>query len=148
MAEAEAPNKDQKQEQEKATLQSFNSIISPLGQPQPKNDTTYITDPSNVRSNNLACPKCGLQRLWRDAKRYTKRGIEIQRWFCRDCGRRFCDPEDAARARNTFEHDEMIESKPLKSEDAIIVNSQICVTETKNLAAEPQKSRFLRRNET
>ncbi|MEM3379052.1 MAG: hypothetical protein QXV09_03265 [Candidatus Bathyarchaeia archaeon] len=42
----------------------------------------------------------------------------------------------------------MIESKPLKSEDAIVVNGQICVTETKNLAAEPQRSRFLRRNET
>jgi integrase len=148
MVEAEAPNKDQTQKQEQATLQQQSSTLSPYGQPQLENDTTYITDPYNARSNNLACPKCGSQRLWRDAKRYTKRGFEIQRWFCRDCGRRFCDPEDAARAQNTFEQDEMIESKPLKSGQSIVVDSQICVTETKNLAAEPQRSRFLRRNET
>ncbi|MEM2108759.1 MAG: hypothetical protein QXL10_05705, partial [Candidatus Bathyarchaeia archaeon] len=104
MVEAEAPNKDQTQKQEQATLQQQSSILSPLGQPQLENDTTYITDPYNARSNLLSCPKCGSQRLWRDAKRYTKRGFEIQRWFCRDCGRRFCDPEDTARAPSMFEH--------------------------------------------
>ncbi|MEM3379051.1 MAG: hypothetical protein QXV09_03270 [Candidatus Bathyarchaeia archaeon] len=48
MVEAEAPNKDQTQKQEKATLQQQSSTLSPLGQPQPENDTTYITDPYNI----------------------------------------------------------------------------------------------------
>jgi hypothetical protein len=55
MVEAEAPNKDQTQKQEQATLQQQSSTLSPYGQPQLENDTTYITDPYNARSNNLAC---------------------------------------------------------------------------------------------
>ncbi len=38
--------------------------------------------------------------------------------------------------------------KSLRTDSGIVVSSQICVEETKNLAAEPQTNRFLRRNET
>ena len=99
-------------------------------------------------SVNPLCPKCGSKKVWRDAKRYTKLGDEIQRWYCRDCGRRFSDLQDVAKARSTFERLERIESKSLKSGKDIVTTCQICVTETKNLVAETQRSRFLRRNET
>jgi integrase len=95
-----------------------------------------------------ACPKGCNGKVWRDAKRYTKLGDEIQRWYCRDCGRRFSDPQDVAKARSTFERLQRIESKSLKSGNDIVTSRQICVTETKNLDAETQRNRFLRRNET
>ncbi len=43
---------------------------------------------------NPPCPQCNSKRLWRDSKRYTAAGDEIQRWLCRDCGLRFSDPMD------------------------------------------------------
>ena len=55
--------------------------------------------------------------------------------------------QDVANARSTFERIEMIESKSLKSPESIVISRQICVKETKNLVAEPQRNRFLRRNE-
>ncbi len=106
--------------------------------PEPQIDTTTTLQPS--------CPKCGSRKVWRDAKRFTKLGDEIQRWYCRECGRRFSDPEDVANARSTFERLESIESKSLKTPNGIVNSSQICVKETKNLAAEQQKTEVLRRN--
>lgn len=159
MVEAEAPNEVETpnppdmltREEDLECSPKAKSTVASSNTPQSKNDTTYITEPPTVRSNSLvSCPKCGSKKVWRDAKRYTKLGIEIQRWFCRDCGRRFSDPEDVAKARSTLERIERIESKSLKSGSSIVSNRQICVTaeETKNLAAEPQRNRFLRRNET
>lgn len=105
------------------------------------------SDIQESASASPLCSRCGSKRVWRDAKRYTKLGDEIQRWSCRDCGRRFSDPQDVAKARSTFERLEMIESKSLKSGNGIVSSCQICVTETKNLDAET-KNKFLRRNET
>jgi integrase len=93
------------------------------------------------------CPKCGSRKLWRDGKRCSMFGDEIQRWLCRDCRLRFSDPEDLKKAWNTIESVERIERQSLKSGDDIVFNSQICVTETKNLAAERQETEVLRRNE-
>ena len=104
--------------------------------------------PDDIPAKSPSCPRCSSKKVWRDAKRYTKLGDEIQRWYCRDCGRRFSDLEDVAKARSTFERLERIESESLKTSDDIVTPSQICVKETKNLEAEPQKNRFLRRNET
>jgi integrase/ribosomal protein L37AE/L43A len=106
------------------------------------------SDVQESASASPLCPKCDSKKVWRDAKRYTKLGDEIQRWYCRDCGRRFSDPQDVAKARSTFERLERIESKSLKSGNNIVATRQICVTETKNLDAETQRNRFLRRNET
>jgi integrase len=94
---------------------------------------------------SLSCPRCRSRRLWRGGLRYSGFGDEIQRWLCRDCGYRFSDPNHAQRAWSTMER---LERQSLKSGTAIVSNSQICVTETKNLAAEQQKTEVLRRNET
>jgi len=93
---------------------------------------------------SLSCPHCGSKRLWRDGLRYSGFGDEIQRWLCRDCDFRFSDPNDVQRAWSTMER---FERQSLKSGTDIVSNSQICVTETKNLAAEQQKTEVLRRNE-
>ncbi len=113
-----------------------------------KAETESKSPPDGDVGSSPLCPRCHSKKVWKDAKRYTKLGDEIQRWYCRDCGRRFSDPEDVARARSTFERVERIESKSLKTPDDIGTIRQICVMETKNLAAEPQRNRFLRRNET
>jgi integrase len=103
--------------------------------------------PDLIPDKSPSCPRCASKKVWRDAKRFTKLGDEIQRWYCRDCGRRFSDPDDVAKARSTFERLERIESKSLKTSDDIVSTRQICVTETKNLEAEQQNTEVLRRNE-
>lgn len=93
-----------------------------------------------------ACTQCGSTKVWRDAKRQSSFGYEIQRWYCRNCGHRFSDPNDS---KNAAEHRKLIqklEAKTLKTPPRIYSNSQICVTETKNLAAEQQKPEVLQRN--
>jgi integrase len=94
---------------------------------------------------NLSCPHCNSVSLWRDGLRRSIFGDEIQRWLCRDCGSRFSDPNDVQKAWSTLKR---TERQSLKSGDAIVSSSQICVTETKNLAAEQQTNEVLRRNET
>ena len=94
-----------------------------------------------------SCPQCGSKKLWRDGLRYSIFGDEIQRWLCRDCGLRFSDPRDVQRAWSTFERVERIESKALKSGDDKVTTRQICVTETKNLAAEQKTTEVPRRSE-
>ena len=113
-----------------------------------KAETEGKSSPNGDIGSSPLCPRCGSKKVWRDAKRYTVLGDEIQRWYCCDCGRRFSDPEDVASARSTFEHLERIGSKSLKTPVDIDTSRQICVEETKNLVAEPQRNRFLRRNET
>ena len=98
------------------------------------------------------CPHCGSTKLWRDGQRSPMFGNPIQRWLCRDCGLRFSDPDDTQKAKEAVETVEMIESKSLRSKDAIVTTRQICVDdkETKNLVTElvsqklvvPQKSEY------
>ena len=92
------------------------------------------------------CPQCRSKRVWRDGKRYTPIGYEIQRCSCRDCGLRFSDPNDVQMAKRAARAIETVDSKSLKRSDDIVATRQICVTETKNLAAEPQTTEVLRRN--
>ena len=56
--------------------------------------------------------------------------------------------ERAKKAVENLKAIETVETKSLKSQDNIVTTSQICVTETKNLEAEPQTTEVLRRNET
>jgi len=93
---------------------------------------------------SLSCPRCRSSRLWRAGVRHSAFGDQIQRWFCRDCRFRFSDPEDVQKAWSAIER---FERQSLKSGSNIVSNSQICVTETKNLAAEQQKTEVLRRND-
>jgi len=94
------------------------------------------------------CPHCGSNKLWRDALRYSAFGDKIQRWLCRDCGVRFSDPNDVKNAWSTREKAERTSSNVIKASDDLVITRQICVTETKNLAAEQQTTEVLRRNET
>ena len=97
------------------------------------------------------CPLCKSKRVWKDAKRQDSFGYEIQRWYCRDCGRRFSDPNDTEKAKQAaanLKEIETVDTKSLKSTDDIVDASQICVTETKNLEAEHQPNEVLRRNQT
>jgi integrase len=93
------------------------------------------------------CPKCQSKKVWKAAKRYSLEGFRIQRWLCRDCAHCFSDPNDVQKAKEAAKLIEKIDTKSLKSAHAIVSTHQICVTETKNLVAEPQTSEVLRRNE-
>ena len=97
---------------------------------------------------NPPCPQCGCTKLWRDAKRYTAYGDQIQRWKCRECGLRFSDPNDV---KNSWSNQENVARKQLRNEikmtSDLVSTRQICVTETKNLVAEQQTTEVLRRNE-
>ena len=79
------------------------------------------------------CPKCNSKKVWRDGLRSLSFGKEIQRWLCRDCMLRFSVPNENKNIKKQVETVETIESKLLKSQDDKVINSQICVMETKNL---------------
>jgi len=114
------------------------------------NKANIEKDKSNLEefaSSSLQCPQCGSNKLWRDGLRYSQFNDKIQRWLCRDCGLRFSDPQDVQKAWSTIERAEKIERQSLKSGNDTVSSSQICVTETKNLAAEQQTSEVLRRND-
>jgi integrase len=93
------------------------------------------------------CPQCGSKSLWRDGNRYTIFDVKVQRWLCRECGRRFCDREDLKTLKSAVESLETVETQSLKAPDGIVTTRQICVTETKNLAAE-QQTKVLRGSDT
>jgi hypothetical protein len=95
---------------------------------------------------SLTCTRCESIRLWRDGLRHSAFGDEIQRWLCRDCSLRFSDPQDVQKAWSSIERIEGIQRQSLKSGNDIMSNSQICVTETKNLAAEQKQIEVPRRN--
>lgn len=92
---------------------------------------------------NPPCPQCKSTKLWRDAKRYTVYGDEIQRWLCRDCGLRFSDPNDV---KKSWSKQEKAICNEIKMTNDLVSTHQVCVTETKNLVAE-QETKVLRRNE-
>jgi integrase len=93
------------------------------------------------------CPQCGSKKLWRDGLRYSMFGDSIQRWLCRNCGLRFSDLVDVQKAWSTFERVERVDTKPRKATDDIVTTCQICVMETKNLAAERKEMEVPRRSE-
>jgi integrase/predicted RNA-binding Zn-ribbon protein involved in translation (DUF1610 family) len=96
---------------------------------------------------SLQCPYCGSNKLWRDGNRYTIFDDRIQRWLCQKCGHRFYDKKDLAKAKYAVETIRTVETQSLKSKPDIVLGSQICVTETKNLEAEQQTIAVPRRNE-
>ena len=123
----------------------FGSLEKPVINAQCKSVPTMT---SGANSQIPSCPRCRSSRVWRDAKRNTPSGFEIQRWSCRDCGRRFSDPNDTQRVKEAARVVETVDTKSLKSADGIVFTRQICVTakETKNLVAEQQKTEVLLRN--
>ena len=94
---------------------------------------------------NPPCPQCGSTKLWRNAKRHTVYGDQIQRWQCRDCGLRFSDPNDV---KKSWSAQEKAVRNEIKMTSDLHSTHQVCVTETKNLVAEHQSFEVLRRNQT
>ncbi len=116
-------------------------------------DETIVPDVNNGKSPSASetnavtnCPQCKSQKVWRDGNRQYY-GQKIQRWICRDCGLRFSDPNELQQAKKAVEILSTVDTKSLKTFEDIVAKGQICVMETKNLAAEPQTTEVLRRNE-
>jgi len=88
-----------------------------------------------------ACPKCQSERTWYNGHRDALFGEPIRRLICRDCGYRFSDPADVARAKKELKDEQFIESKGLKRSVPLGTNCQICdkspAKGTKNLVTEP-----------
>ena len=93
------------------------------------------------------CPQCGSKKIWRDGSRYSIFGDKIQRWLCRDCGFLFSDAEDLQKAKKAVETVETVDTKSLKTPNDTVTSSQLCVMETKNLAAEQKTNQVPRRND-
>jgi integrase len=113
-----------------------------------KAESTSKSSPDGDVGSSPLCPQCGSNKLWRDAKRYSAYGDKIKRWLCRHCGLRFSDPNDIQKAKKALRHVETVDTKSLKRRSGIVFTRQICVTETKNLAAEQQTTEVLRRKAT
>ncbi|MCW4003699.1 MAG: tyrosine-type recombinase/integrase [Candidatus Bathyarchaeota archaeon] len=111
-----------------------------------KAETESKSSPKRDVGSSPLCPRCHSKKVWRASKRFTADGFDIQRWLCRDCKRRFSDPNDIKRAKQAAKAVETIDTQSLKSKAAIVSNRQICVTETKNLDAEQPTTEVLRRN--
>ncbi len=126
-----------------------NSIESSLmsSQSSPCNCKSEPAQGSANTSPLHPCPQCGSKKIWRDGSRYSIFGDKIQRWLCRDCGFLFSDAEDLQKAKNAIESVETIDTKSLKTPNGTVTTSQLCVMETKNLAAEQQTTQFPRRND-
>jgi integrase/predicted RNA-binding Zn-ribbon protein involved in translation (DUF1610 family) len=93
------------------------------------------SDSSESAGTSPLCPQCGSKKLWRDGLRYSPFGDRIQRWLCRNCGFRFSDSDDVQRALSAFERVERVDTKAVKGRGDKAFECQICVEETKNLAA-------------
>jgi integrase/predicted RNA-binding Zn-ribbon protein involved in translation (DUF1610 family) len=101
------------------------------------------SDSSESAGTSPLCPQCGSKKLWRDGLRYSPFGDRIQRWLCRNCGFRFSDSDDIERALSAFERVERVErvdTKAVKGRGDKALECQICVEETKNLAATELKT--------
>jgi integrase/predicted RNA-binding Zn-ribbon protein involved in translation (DUF1610 family) len=98
------------------------------------------SDSSESAGTSSLCPQCGSKKLWRDGLRYSPFGDRIQRWLCRNCGFRFSDSDDVQRALSAFERVERVDTKAVKGRGDKAFECQICVEETKNLAATELKT--------
>lgn len=106
---------------------------------------------AEVAGANPLCPTCKHTNTWRNGYGKAMFGKPIQRWICRDCGYRFSDSIDVARAKKEAQADQFVASKHLKSGFGLRSNCQICdentskfsvysLKETKNLVTELQQS--------
>ena len=122
-------------------------VLSPgiFGLPVPAE--CRLPQPQGFSPLNPPCPRCGCTKVWRDGTRFSVFGDKIQRWLCRDCKLRFSDPKETMQAWSKLKHVETVYTKSLKSRVDKDITCQICVKETKNLAAE-QKTQVLRGNDS
>ena len=81
--------------------------VSKVGEDSGKSVSTTTAD---TNSQSPICPKCKINNTWRNGHRNPLFGKPIQRWICRDCGYRFVDPVDVAKAKEEFQLMQLIES--------------------------------------
>jgi len=55
----------------------------------------------NAKRNDVKCPECGSARIWKDGFWKLNDGRKIQRYICRDCGRRFVDPSKTSKRKSS-----------------------------------------------
>lgn len=70
----------------------------------------------------LGCPECGSERLCKDGIRYLKDNKTIQRWLCKECGRRFS--ETSLNDSNQPQHVQKIHTQILNSPNTLTTNCQ------------------------
>jgi hypothetical protein len=79
----------------------------------------------------LACANCGCSRLFRDGLYTRKSGEKVQKWRCRECGRKFIEktlgllPQENLQGR-------------LNSPDDIVSFSQLCALEVEKLVPQTE----------
>lgn len=94
------------------------------------------------------CPQCGSQKARRNGHRESVFGDDIQRWSCNNCELRFSDPNDLQKSWSTHEKEKRASgTNDIKISNNKVYTRQICVKETKNLAAEQQTTQVLRRDD-
>ena len=94
------------------------------------------------------CPQCGSQKVRRNGHRESVFGDDIQRWSCNNCELRFSDPNDLQKSWSTHEKEKRASgTNDIKISNNKVYTRQICVKETKNLAAEQQTTQVLRRDD-
>ena len=55
----------------------------------------------NAKRKDVKCPECGSARIWKDGFWKLNDGRKIQRYICRDCGRRFVDPSKTSKRKSS-----------------------------------------------
>ena len=76
--------------------------------------------------SSLTCPQCGSNLLFKDGLYTRKNGEEVQKWRCRECGRKFVEkslglpPQENLRRR-------------INSPTCIVNGSQLCALEVEKL---------------
>ena len=55
----------------------------------------------NTKRKDVKCPECGSARIWKDGFWKLNDGRKIQRYICRDCGRRFVDPSKTSKRKSS-----------------------------------------------
>ena len=55
----------------------------------------------SAKRKDVKCPECGSARIWKDGFWKLNDGRKIQRYICRDCGRRFVDPSKTSKRKSS-----------------------------------------------
>lgn len=99
----------------------------------------------------LICPECGGDRVFCNGAAESKFGVRIQRYVCRECGRRFSDSGDLKSAKQIVDsYLVSVETASLNAKENNNQSGQVCAKllqeNTKNLTLETRliKSVFRR----
>jgi predicted RNA-binding Zn-ribbon protein involved in translation (DUF1610 family) len=89
------------------------SIFGEAG--QEKVGKSDIQEPAGT---NPPCPNCGSRKIWRDGKRHSLFGDEIQRWLCRNCELRFSEPSQQKLEQSIYTRDALTSIRQIYAQKA------------------------------